>query len=144
LAGYDHGVFISTMSLAKRLSILSVTATIWLTSVGNGAAPSDGAPSLVPMLPIVVPIVGSGRLDGALRVKLVLAATDAAAAARLTQRLPELRAASVAGAIEFSRLYASSRTPVNAVQLRSALTAALHAEDAGVSDTLIVEVSAVS
>ncbi|GHH23278.1 hypothetical protein GCM10008023_34060 [Sphingomonas glacialis] len=94
------------------------------------------------MAPIVVPIVGSDRLDGALHLKLVLAAADPAALARLTQRMPALRAASVAGAIEFSRLYASTRTPVDAARLRAILTAALRAEDADVADVLIVEVSA--
>jgi hypothetical protein len=124
--------------------MLPVVAAIWLACVGNGTGAPEGGPLLVEMGPIVVPIVGSGRLDGALRLKLVVSATDAAALARLTQRLPELRAVSVAGAIEFSRLYASPQTPVNAAQLRSTLTAALHAEDAGVADTLIVEVSAVT
>jgi hypothetical protein len=60
----------------------------------------------------------------------------------LTERLPELRAVSVAGAIEFSRLYASTQTPVNVVQLSAMLTAALRAKNTDVAAVLIVEVSA--
>lgn len=107
-----------------------------------GGASAGSAPQLVVMDPIVVPIVGSDRLEGALRMKLVLEAADPAALARITKHLPELRAVTVAGAIEFSRLYASAQTPVDAVRLRAALTDLMHAKDHDVSDILIVEISA--
>ncbi|MFM9977362.1 MAG: hypothetical protein ACKVOP_04865 [Sphingomonadaceae bacterium] len=123
---------------------MPVILGLWSATVGAGPAASDGGPQFIAMDRIVVPIVGSGRLEGAMHLKIVVSATDAAALARLTSRLPELRAVSVAGAIEFSRLHASVRTPVNAAQLRAALTAALHATDEGVADALIVEVSAVA
>lgn len=139
-----HGVRPIAILKSRRLAVLPIAFAIWLTNVANGPAASEDGPMLVEMGPIVVPIVGSGRLEGAMHVKIVVSATDATALARLTQRLPELRAVSVAGAIEFSRLFASTQTPVNAVQLRSALNAALHATDEGVADTLIVEVSAVA
>lgn len=124
--------------ISKRLALLPAAAT----ALAASAASPQGVPQLIAMAPIAVPIVGSDRIDGALHVKLVLAAPDASALARLTARLPALRAASIAGAIEFSRLYVSTRTPVNAVALRSALTAALRTEDGDVSDILIVEVAA--
>ncbi len=129
---------------SKRRLTLPFAIAAALACVGNSPAASPGDPQLVAMGQIIVPIVGSGRLDGSMRLKLVIAATDAEALARLTERLPELRAITVAGTIEFSRLYASTQTPVNAAQLRSALKAALHAKDAGVADALIVEVSAVA
>lgn len=94
------------------------------------------------MAPIVVPIVGSDRLEGALRLKLVLAAPDPGALARVTKRLPDLRAVTVAGAIEFSRLYASPQAPVNALQLRKNLTKALRADNPDVADVLVVEIAA--
>lgn len=117
-------------------------AAVASASAANGVAPAVIAPQFVTMDPIVVPIIGSDHIDGALHVQLVLAATDEAAREQLTARLPELRAASVAGAIEFSRLYASARTPVNAVRLSRDLSAVLRAEDAGIARVLIVEVSA--
>jgi len=126
----------------KRLAILTMTAAVWTLGVGNAPASAGGTPLLVEITPITVPIVGSGRIDGSLRVKVVLSARDPTALARLNDHLPELRAATVAGAIEFARLYASTLTPVDAVRLRTMLTATLHAQDDGVADALIVEVSA--
>lgn len=108
----------------------------------DAAASEQGAVELLPMEKIVVPIVGSDRIDGTLKLKLVLAAKDAASLARLTARLPELRAVSVAGAIEFSRLFASPQTPVDVRRLSADLTKALRAADPGIERVLIVEVSA--
>jgi hypothetical protein len=126
---------------ASLLHIAAVAALVSATAA-NGALPPKAPPELVEMSQIVVPIIGSDHLEGALHLKMVLAATDGAGLARLTERLPELRAVSVAGAIEFSRLYASTHTPVNAVQLSKMLTSALRAEDADIAAVLIVEVSA--
>lgn len=92
------------------------------------------------MKPIVVPIISSDRLDGALHVTFALAAPDEAALARLTQKLPVLRATAVGEAIEFSRLHVSTQMPVNAVLLRQGLTAALR--DGDIASVLITEVSA--
>jgi hypothetical protein len=133
--------------ITKPLSLLATVAASTASAANGPLAPHlppHLAPQLVVMAPIIVPIVGSDRLDGALHLKLVLAAADAAALERLTARLPVLRAVSIASAIEFSRLYASPRTAVNAAQLRSELIAALHAEDSDVADILIIEVSAVA
>ncbi|WP_010219790.1 hypothetical protein [Sphingomonas sp. PAMC 26621] len=143
LAGADVWSFVIAHILSKRLALLPLAAMAWTASAANSTLSPQGTPQLVAMAPIIVPIVGSDRLDGALHLKLVLAAADATALARLTKRAPALRAVSVAGAIEFSRLYASTRTPVDAVRLRAALTTALRAEDAGIAEILIVEVSAV-
>lgn len=129
-------------SLQKRLSLLAMTVTAANTGSTNGTLSPQLSPQFVVMAPIIVPIVGSDRLDGALHLKLVLAATDATGLEHLTRHLPKLRALSVAGAIEFSRIYASPRTPVDAVRLRAALTTVLRAEDSALADILIVEVSA--
>jgi hypothetical protein len=118
---------VNPIPIRRAVLAMMAAATSAYADAADDAPRSHEPPQLVAMAPIVVPIVGSDRLEGALRLKLVLEATDAAGLARLTERLPALRAVSLAGAIEFSRLYASPRTPVNAVVLRAALTAALHA-----------------
>lgn len=125
--------------LPKLVLLLSLVTGI-ADPVRASAASSEEPPQTIALKPIVVPIVSSDRLDGALHVTLVLAAPDAAALARLTHRLPVLRAISVAEAIEFSRLHASTQMPVNAFLLRSILTKALH--DTDISAVLITEVSA--
>lgn len=123
----------------KLVLLLSLTAAI-AEPAGASTETSHEPPQILTMKPIVVPIVASDRLDGALRVTFVLTAPNEAALARLTQRLPELRAISVGEAIEFSRLHVSAQMPVDAARLRHALTTALH--DTDVASVLITEVSA--
>lgn len=119
-------------------------ALVGVASAADGAESGHATPEFLTMPQIVVPIVGSDRIEGTLKLKLVLAAKDSASLAHLTERLPELRAVSLASAIEFSRLYASPQTPVDARRLSTDLTAALHAADPGIARVLIVEVSAES
>ncbi|WP_033921460.1 hypothetical protein [Sphingomonas sp. 37zxx] len=126
----------------KLLSPAAVATVALSGSAADGAAPSQLPPQLVALAPVVVPIIGLGQIEGALRVKLVLAANDAEGLVRLTERLPALRAATIGSTIEFARLYASARAPVDAVRLRAELTTALKAENKDVADILIVEVSA--
>ncbi|RZT53348.1 hypothetical protein EV283_2602 [Sphingomonas sp. BK036] len=125
---------IATMPLKLAL-LLSLIA-----GIAEPAGASNEPPQILAMKPLVVPIVSSDRLDGALRVTFALTAPNEAALARLTQRLPELRAISVGEAVEFSRLHVSTQMPVDAARLRHALTTALH--DSGVASVLITEVSA--
>ena len=111
----------------------------------GGAEESGGAvASLVTFRPIVVPIIDSDRVEGALRVEIIVEAADAEAAARMSAELPVLRASGVAAASEFARLYASGFRTVNVEQLDHDLTAAMQAADPGVKRILIVEVSAKS
>ena len=125
-------------------SLLQIAAVAVATSASpaDGALPPQATPQLVAMTQIVVPIIGSDQIEGALHLKMVLAAPDAARLARLTERLPELRAVAVASAIEFSRLYASTQTPVNVAQLSAMLTSALRSKNPDVAEVLIVEISA--
>ncbi|WP_130325893.1 hypothetical protein [Sphingomonas sp. BK036] len=120
------------LKLALLLSLIA--------GIAEPAGASNEPPQILAMKPLVVPIVSSDRLDGALRVTFALTAPNEAALARLTQRLPELRAISVGEAVEFSRLHVSTQMPVDAARLRHALTTALH--DSGVASVLITEVSA--
>ncbi|MET3824904.1 MULTISPECIES: hypothetical protein [Sphingomonas] len=124
------------------MALAALASAARASAVGAPSLPLE--PHFVAMPAIVVPIIGSDRIEGSLRFKLVLAANDSASLERLTARLPELRAVSVAGAIEFSRLFASPQTAVDARRLSADLTAALCAEDPGIARVLIVEVSAES
>ena len=111
-------------------------------TAANGPASGSGEPHFVSMDAIIVPIVGSDHFEGSLRLKLVLAAKDAEQLDRLTAKLPELRAVSIASSIEFSRLFTSPHTPVDARRLSADLTTALRTTDNGIARVLIVEVSA--
>lgn len=109
---------------------------------GGGTAAGGEGLHLVPMDEVSVPIVDADRVNGAMRFKLVLEAKDADTAAGMTARLPELRATTVAAALEFARLNASGLRAVDAAQLDHDLTAALKASEPGLARLLIVEVAA--
>ena len=106
--------------------------------VGQQGTESD----FVALDEIVVPIAGTQRIEGALRAKIVLGASTPGAASAMTERLPELRAAAVSGMIEFSRLYATGLTAVDAEQLRGDMILALRAVDPAIGNVLITEVAA--
>lgn len=113
-----------------------------------GAAPSQAqsaeTPAFVTMEEISVPIVDASRIDGILRVSIVLQARDAGGAAALARRMPALRAASLGAAIEFARLHASPYTTVDVSKLSATLTPALRSVDPGIARVLIVKVSALA
>jgi hypothetical protein len=99
-------------------------------------------PHLVALPEIEVPVIDSGRVQGRLHFEVVLDAADEAGAVRLSANVPRLRAATIASAIEFSRLYVSGAMPVDAAGLASALTKSLQAADPDVGRVLIVKTSA--
>ncbi|OWK28342.1 hypothetical protein [Sphingomonas mucosissima] len=127
-----HVTFSAVAALA-----LAAPATTAAASGGEGGAEVH----LVPLEEIRVPIVDGARSDGVLRITLVLEAGDAAAAEKLSAQLPVVRAASVAAALEFGRLYASPMMPVNAEQLAGDLKNALH-DAGGVHRVLVTQVAA--
>lgn len=135
--------------MARKLLIAGAIASAAI-GAGSVAAASDGEtaaahaeePNFVALEEIAVPIVGTDRIEGSLRVKLVVQAAEASGAAKLTDRLPELRAATIAATLEFSRLYASAFTPVNAERLRADLAAAVKRANPAATGVLIVEVAA--
>ncbi len=108
----------------------------------SGGESSGNGPFFVPMDEVTVPIVESDRVNGSLRFKLVLDGGNAEAAARLSQALPQMRAAIVAAGLEFARLSVSGLRAVDAQRLDAQLTAAARAADPGVARVLIVEVEA--
>lgn len=110
------------------------------------AAPSHAqqvkAENFVAMNEISVPIVDAGRIDGVLRVSITLQAQDATSAARLAQRMPDLRTAGLNALIEFARLHASPFKAVDVHKLSAALTPALSKIDPAIQTVLIVSASA--
>lgn len=127
------------------ISIAAASLAVSVVPAAAGEAVArETPPKLLPLQPIIVPIINSDRIEGALHVSLVLSAASDVGLERLTEREPKLRAALVAELIEFSRLYASTQMPVNAAQLRTLLTNASRAQDKEVADVLIVEISAMA
>ena len=108
------------------------------------ALASDGSEqpvggALVPLDEVVVPIIGSDRIEGTLRLRMVVETADEGA---ISGHLHELRAASVAAAVEHSRLYTSALAPVNAEQLGGDMTAALKDSNPAVGRVLLTEIGA--
>lgn len=130
------------IAMAIAALALAGGGTIAATSASAEDPIATGEPHLVPMQEISVPIIDGDRLHGSFRVRTVLAATDAAEAARITAALPRLRSASVIAALEFSRLHASPMRAVDAELLSGDLTEALKLEEPGIARALIVEVAA--
>lgn len=111
------------------------------TAAPNKADVAAVEPHLVAMPQISVPIIDGDRLEGSFRLTMVLAATDAKAAERVSAVLPRLRSTSVAEALEFSRLHASPMRPVDVELLSRDLTKALQQEEPGIARALVVEVA---
>ncbi|MEW9854495.1 hypothetical protein [Novosphingobium sp. M1R2S20] len=130
------------ITMAGAALTLAGTGTVAATAGAEKGDPATIEPHLVPMQEISIPIIDGDRLEGSLRVKTVLAADDEAAAERVTAALPRLRSASLAAALEFSRLYASPLRAVDAEMLSKNLTEALQHEEPGVTRALVVEVAA--
>lgn len=100
------------------------------------------APEFVAMDGITTPIFGESRIEGALSVTLVLQTANPAAAAALRKQLPQMRAVALSTTLEFSRLFASGFTPVDARRLSRSLNAALKPAFPGIGRVLIVKLSA--
>jgi flagellar basal body-associated protein FliL len=132
--------------MSKRLflsaAVLALPATVTVAYAASRQAATPRDVYFVPMTEVTVPIIESDRIRGQMHVRLVLDTTDSQAATRVRNRLPELRSTLIGAAVEFSRLYASGRTAVNATQLTADLTKALRAKDSDISRVLIVEVAA--
>jgi hypothetical protein len=99
-------------------------------------------PSFLVMEPIDAPIVDSGRIDGVLHLSLAVKMKSAENATELAKRMPELRAASLAAAIEFARLHASPYAPVNVARLSAMMAPPIKQLDNQVEKVLIMQVSA--
>ena len=130
------------IALSAALLGLVVPAAV---GAQDGVKPAPAAKfsqNFVYMPEINVPIVDAGRLDGILRIKVVLQPRSDAAAIRLATRMPELRAAGLSAAIEYARLYASPYTPIDVEKLTAAMATSLTSVDGGIGKVLIVKVTA--
>jgi hypothetical protein len=130
------------LPIAGAALVAAAGGSIAIATGSSAQAVPAAVPHFIPLDQVTVPIVGPNRVDGTLRVGLVLNATDAAAAADLTEQMPRLRADMLAAAVEFSRLYASGFAAVDVRQLSADMTAALKREYPGIDQVLIVEVAA--
>jgi flagellar basal body-associated protein FliL len=111
-------------------------------AAGEGNAAVSETPAFVSVTDIAAPIFSTGRLEGAVNVSLMIEARNAEAVAELEARMPELRASLLDNTLEFSRLYASGFTPVDAERLSKDLTASLKKTHPGVRRVLILKLSA--
>ncbi|AXK44138.1 flagellar basal body-associated FliL family protein [Erythrobacter aureus] len=102
----------------------------------------DSSLAFVPMDMISIPIVDAGNVNGALRFKIVLEATDEEAAQHLSERLPILRSEALAVGAEFSRISAAPFLAVDAQELAESLDASLQEHSPEVERVLLVEVTA--
>ena len=126
---------------ALLLTAVAVAGSSSAVASGAGVGKKPGEEAhLVPIEKITVPIIGSTRIEGSLRVELVLDATNAGAAETISDQAPAIRATLIAAALEFARLYASAHGASNAERLRAGLTSALKREHEGVRDVLVVEI----
>ena len=130
--------------MTRSALTVSAVAVASLVATAPGHAQQAQPETFVAMQEISVPIVDARRMGGVLRGSVVLEARDAASAASLAQRMPELRAAGLGAAIEFARLHASPFAPVNVRKLSDTLAPALHSVEPGIARILIVKVSALA
>lgn len=128
----------------RKKFILSGMALTLTSASLSGAEPNLLAepPRLVPIEPISIPIVDGDRIDGKLNYTLVIMVEDDETMKRLSGSGAALRAAALRGGLDFARLYASSFTAVDAGMLMENLTRAMKEEDEGITELLLVEVSA--
>jgi hypothetical protein len=139
----DPENFMTRSSPTARTTLAVATAlSLAIAAPSQAQTQTALAATFCNMKEISVPIVDAGRVDGVLRVTLVLEARDAIGVAELDRRMPELRAAALAEAIEFARLYASPFTPVDARKLAASLTPALRRVSPSIKRVLIVKVAA--
>ena len=122
-------------------AVAAIAATSQLSRAAS--APAIFAdPHFIAVPRIVVPIVDGQRIDGRLSFDLAVVTFDDPSAKRVSAALPELRAAAVMAATEFSRLQASALTPVDAEALALRLSASFRQQDPDVASVLIVKIRA--
>ena len=133
--------------MRNSLAALALTTALVPFPGGGGAQASGGSSSrgslnFVPMEEVTVPIIEADRVAGSMRVKLVLEASTGAFFAKARAEMPRLREATIAAALEFARINASSMRAIDAGKLDHDLNAALRIAEPGLSRVLIVEVAA--
>ncbi len=130
------------LPIAGAALVAAAGGSLAIASGSSAQTAPVAVPHFIPLDQITVPIVGPNRVDGTLRIGLVLNAADANAATALAEQMPRLRADMLAAAVEFSRLYASGLAAVDVGQLSADMTAALKRSHPGIDQVLIVEVAA--
>lgn len=130
----------------RRVAVCLSAIAVAMLSTSSIAAEEAGktatAPEFIGMDEIRVPVVDGDRIGTTLRLKIVLRAKDAEAAAAITTDLPAIRSAALGTALDFGRLYASAMTPVDAGLLSARLSGAIGGLEPRIEKVLLIEVAA--
>ena len=129
--------------MMKRPALFA--ALLCLAMPATGATPEraeTGKEVLLHLTDMSVPIVDAGRMDGVLRLSIVLQTDNQQAADALTAKMPEIQAETLSAASEFARLYASPYAPVDVERLIAELNPALNRQGTGIRKILITHVVA--
>ena len=121
-------------------AMLLVLAVAVATAAGRPVVRGPNPSAFVPMDNIVVPIVDANHVEGTLDFILVIAASDDAAATRIKAASASMRSRAMTAGLEFSRLYATRLSAVDAPQLARELDKALKKDNDDVQKVLLVEV----
>ncbi len=113
-----------------------------LAATAASARPAFDPKTLVALDAIEAPIIDSGDLDGVVKVSLRVQMHTPEEAEALSARIPELRAALLAGTMEFARLYGSPFNAVDVARLRAMLTEAAKKVDPQIDTVLILSAGA--
>lgn len=131
------------LTAGAALLLSSAIAATPAAATGKSSDTKGAGPEFLPIPEITAPIFGESRIEGALSVTLVVQATDARAAAALKNQLPQLRTQALIATLEFSRLYASGYSAVDARRFSTMLNAALRPGHPQIARVLIVKLGAV-
>ena len=123
----------------SQAALLAAAAAV-ATAAGRPAVHGPDPEAFVPMGGIIVPIVDANHVEGKLDFKLVVAARDAAAANRIRAAQTSMRSRAMTAGLEFSRLYATRLSAVDAPKLVAELEKALKQDNDDVARVLLVEV----
>lgn len=122
-----------------RKMLMIVPAALALMGAKGHDSDTSGAPALVTLEAIRVPIVDGGRFEGTLEAKVALRSSDADL---LSEQLPVVRAATRGALAEYARLHVSPWQAVDSAALASALDLANRKAVPAVEGALLLEVRA--
>jgi flagellar basal body-associated protein FliL len=129
-----------------RMTVM--TAALLTSLTGGSIAATEGhatiseRPALLTVDEIATPIFSAARIEGSLNLSLAIEGEDAAMLPALRSQMPQLRAAMLTTTLEFSRLYASGFTAIDAERLHADLTASVKRIHPGIKRVLILKLSA--
>lgn len=131
------------------MRMIVITAAAALSSLAGGGmaavgsqVPAEEPSAFLSVDDITTPIFSTGGIDGSLSMSVAIQTSNETMVRELREKMPELRAAILTSTLEFSRLYASGFTPVDAERLDGELSSALKRVHPGAEKVLILKLSA--